>query len=227
MPDPQPAIRLRSVSKRFAGRRRSMAVFSALDLDIARSELVTVTGPNGCGKSTLLRLIAGLLLPDAGSVGVRDGDGAVVDPSRRAGTCAAVFEGGRGLYWSLTVEENLRYQAALNGMAPGPAVVAMRPWLAHFGLADKGDELVRNLSKGTQQKLAIVAALGIERPVLLLDEPSTLLDEDACMRLAELLRARSADGQTIVLATHDRAFAGACRGVALAITADGRVRRED
>jgi len=227
MHEEQTAIRLRSVSKRFAGRRNASVVFSELDLDIARGELVTVSGPNGCGKSTLLRLIAGLLLPDAGTVSVCDGTGRAVDPARRAGTCSAVFEGGRGLYWSLTVEENLRYLAALNGLAPGPAVAAMRPWLEHFGIGAKAGELVRSLSKGTQQKLAIVAALGVDRPLLLLDEPSTLLDEDTRARLAETLRTRGAGGQTVVLVTHDREFAKACRGVPLAITAEGRIRRDD
>ena len=227
MHEERPAVRLRSVSKRFAGRREASVVFSALDLDIARGELVTISGPNGCGKSTLLRLIAGVLLPDAGTVSVCDGVGPAVDPARSAGTCSAVFEGGRGLYWSLTVEENLRYLAALNGLAPGPAVAAMQPWLEHFGLRAKAGELVRSLSKGTQQKLAIVAALGIERPLLLLDEPSTLLDEEASLRLAAILRARGAEGQTIVLVTHDREFAKACDGVPLAFTVEGRIRRDD
>jgi len=225
MRDDRPAVVLTAVAKTFAGRRRPTPVFAGLDLALARGEMLAVLGANGIGKSTLIRLIAGLLLPDAGLVRVRDRTGLLVDPARRSGTCSAVFDGSRGLYWRLTVAENLRYQAALNAVAPRPGLRAAEPWLERFGLAAKRDELVQSLSKGTQQKIAIVAALTFAKPLLLLDEPTTLLDEASCALLAQVLRERCDGGQTVVVATHDREFVTHLGARRLAIEPEGRVRR--
>ena len=226
-PDDRPAVMLTAVAKTFPGHRRSMPVFTRLDLAIARGERLAVLGANGSGKSTLLRLIAGLLLPDAGMVRVRDRTGALVDPARRAGTCSAVLDGGRGLSWRLTVAENLRYLAALDGLAPDIGLRGAQPWLERFGVSAKGDELVQSLSKGTQQKIAIVAALAFAKPLLLLDEPTTLLDDASCLLLAQVLRERSDAGQTIVVATHDREFVANLRAHRLGIEPEGHARRLD
>jgi ABC-2 type transport system ATP-binding protein len=225
MPDSLPAVVLTAVTKTFAGRRQPIPVFEDLDLSIARGEILTVVGANGSGKSTLIRLIAGLLLPDGGTVRVRERLGAFVDPARHAGTCSAVFDGSRGLYWRLTVAENLRYQASMNAVAPAPGLRAAEPWLDRFGLASKRDELVQTLSKGTQQKIAIACALAFAKPLLLLDEPTTLLDEASCALLADILHERSAAGQTIIVATHDRDFVARLGAPPLHIAAAGRVHR--
>jgi ABC-2 type transport system ATP-binding protein len=227
MPDVRPAVLFAAVSKTFAGHRRPTPVFAGLDLAIGRGERLAVLGANGIGKSTLIRLAAGLLLPDAGLVRVRDRTGALVDPVHRAGTCSAVLDGSRGLYWRLTVAENLRYQAALNAVAPGSGLRAAEPWLERFGLGKQRDELVQSLSKGTQQKIAIVAALAFAKPLLMLDEPTTLLDEASCLLLARVLRERSEAGQTIVVATHDREFVAHLGARRLAIEAEGRLRHLD
>jgi ABC-2 type transport system ATP-binding protein len=224
MPDDQSAVVLTAVAKTFIGLRRPTPVFANLDLALARGELLAVVGANGSGKSTLIRLVAGLLLPDAGSVRVRDGGGKLVDPARRAGTCSAVLDGSRGLYWRLTIAENLRYQATLNAAAPACGLSAAEPWLERFGLAERRDDLVQSLSKGTQQKIAIVAALTFARPLLLLDEPTTLLDEASCALLARVLRERAAAGQTVVVATHDRDFLARLGARCLAIEPGGQLR---
>jgi ABC-2 type transport system ATP-binding protein len=227
MPESHPAVAMAGVSKTFVGRRRPVPVFDGLDLTIARGELLAIVGANGSGKSTLIRLIAGLLLPDAGTVRVRERRGRLVDPARHPGTCSAVFDGSRGLYWRLTTAENLRYQAALNAVEPALGLRVAGPWLERFGLAAQRDELVQTLSKGTQQKLALVCALTFAKPLLLLDEPTTLLDEPSCGLLAAILRERAAAGQTVILATHDRDFVARTAATRLAIDLGHGVRRLD
>jgi ABC-2 type transport system ATP-binding protein len=223
-PDDQHAVVLTAVAKTFIGLRRPTPVFADLSLTLVRGELLAVVGANGSGKSTLIRLVAGLLLPDSGSVRVRDRTGAFVDPARRAGTCSAVLDGSRGLYWRLTVAENLRYQSTLHATTPACGLRAADPWLERFGLAERRDDLVQSLSKGTQQKVAIVAALTFARPLLLLDEPTTLLDEASCALLARVLRERTAAGQTVIVATHDRDFLAHLGARCLAIEPGGKVR---
>ncbi len=206
MLEPMPAVTLERVSKSFDGRGGPVRVLTDASLTIPHGELLAITGPNGVGKSTVLRLVAGLLLPDSGTVRVAGDGGALVDPARWSGEVSAVFDGSRGLYWKLTVAENLRYFASLEGVSAADISRAARPWLARFGLAAKEDELVQSLSKGTQQKLALVRALSLPRSVMLFDEPTVLLDDEAVAQLALALREQCRAGAAIVLATHDRDF---------------------
>jgi ABC-2 type transport system ATP-binding protein len=201
-----PVVTLDAVSKSFAGRSGPVRVLTDASLTVPFGEMLAIVGPNGVGKSTVLRLVAGLLLPDAGTVRVTDGDAALLDPARRSGLVSALFDGSRGLYWKLTVAENLRYFGALEGVSAADVLRAARPWLERFGLMAKLDELVESLSKGTQQKVAIVRALALPRPVMLFDEPTVLLDDHAVTQLALALREQCRAGAAVVLATHDREF---------------------
>ena len=223
MLEPSAAVVLSGIGKAYAGRRCVRAVLADANLVVRRGEIVALTGPNGAGKSTVLRLIAGLLLPDAGQARVSDGGDGLVDPARRPGLVSAVFDGDRGLYWRLTVAENLRYLAGLDGIAPAEALLAAAPWLARFGLAGTFDELVQTLSKGMQQKVLLARVLARPRPVLLFDEPSVLLDDESVRTLAGALRDACAAGAAVVVATHDRDFLRLAGAREMRLTHDGAI----
>jgi ABC-2 type transport system ATP-binding protein len=223
MLDESPALALSGVDKVFTAQGRRLQVLAGVHLRASAGELLAITGPNGAGKSTILRLVAGLLLPDAGTVRVADRHGRPTDPAVVPGLVSAVFDGSRGLYWKLTVSENLRYFASLDGLSGADAMVAAEPWLERFGLQARQDDLVQNLSKGTQQKLSIVRALALAKPVLLFDEPTVLLDEDACWQLAQSLKSLCRQGHTVVVATHDRDFLGLTQARQLRVGAEGRL----
>ncbi len=225
MRENEPAVVMTSVAKSYAGRAAPVPVFGDANLTVQRGEMLAVAGRNGVGKSTLIRLIAGLLLPDAGTVRVVDARGALVDPARNPGTVSAVFDGSRGLYWRMTVAENLGYLARLDGMRADDALRAAQPWLERLGLAAKRDELVQTLSKGTQQKVSIVRALTLSKRVLLFDEPTTLLDDESSCQLAEILRERCREGAAVVIATHDREFMANTGARQIVIDAPGLLRR--
>lgn len=221
------AVVLADVARGFVSRGRTVPVFRALEFAVTCGDRVALIGPNGSGKSTLLRLIAGLVSPDSGVVRVRDRCGMLVDPARRPGTCAAVLDGGRSLHGRLTIRENARYLAALDGLRAGAGERAVAPWLERFGLFGRFDDLAQTLSKGMQQKAAIALALSLPRPLLLLDEPTTLLDEAACHLLATILRERSQAGQTLIVATHDHVWRSRLEARSVALRPSGAGQSRD
>ena len=197
---------LADVNRRFTHRHASVTVFRGLDLAVTRGERLAVIGAEGSGKSTLLRLLAGLLLADKGFVRVRDRRGHLVDPALEPGTCAAVLDGIHGLHGRLTVGENERWQAARDGTDPDAAERATDPWLDRLGIAPLRHCLVEGLPKAAQQKTALACAFSLRRPLLLLDDPTPLLDVEARALLAQIVRERAESGQTVIVSTHDHAW---------------------
>jgi ABC-2 type transport system ATP-binding protein len=201
-----PLIRFDSVHRHFKGRTQMVEVFRDLSLAIDAGEVIAIRGPNGAGKTTFLKLIAGLVTPDSGSVTIRSADGGYGVPSIRPGLVSGVLDGSRGLYWKLTTRENGEYFLGLQGVGRSASRAAIGGWLETFGISAKTDELVETLSRGTQQKVSLAIALAQERPVLLLDEPTVILDDDSRALLAEAITHRRSEGKTTLVASHDADF---------------------
>lgn len=196
-------IELRNVSKQFDGE----TVLDSINLDIYDNEFLTLLGPSGCGKTTLLRVLAGLRVPDGGTVRVSPG------------RMACVFQEPRLLPWR-TAAENVN--AVLSDRAQTmPQALA---WLERLELSDARDQYPAALSGGMQQRVAIARALAYDAPVLLLDEPFRGLDAALRQRVTALV-ADAARAKALVLATHDAADAAAL-GCAVYAYADGAFRRD-
>ncbi len=159
-----------------------------VDLVADPGELVAIIGPNGAGKTTLLSILAGILKPDGGELGV---DGGTVGwvPQQAA------------LYRRLTVEENLLLFARLEGHEDPHASTAEMLELA--GLGERRGEIVARLSGGNQQRINIAIGLLSRPAVLLLDEPSVGLDPRQRARLWEFVSALATRGTTVIFSTHD------------------------
>jgi NitT/TauT family transport system ATP-binding protein len=185
----------------------SHEALASLDLVIPSGQFVSVIGPSGCGKSTLLRLIAGLLVPDDGEILV---DGRPAESARRLKRIGMVPQSPGLLPWR-TVAENARLLADLNRPGTGrrtDGAADSESLLDEVGLADVADLMPHELSGGMQQRVALVRALAIDAPLLLMDEPFAALDEitRAGMRdlVGRLVERRSI---TTVLVTHSIAEA--------------------
>jgi heme exporter protein A len=191
-----PTVELRSCSKRFGER----VALRRVTLAVASGETVVLLGANGSGKSTLLRLVAGLSWPTAGEALI-DGVQATRLATRSRG--ALGYLGHRTQSWrGLTARENLAVLARLHGLN-GATVLES---LAAVGLADRADDRVDGFSRGMLQRLAIGRAVLHDPTLVLADEPTTGLDGDGLGMLDALLAARRGRA-TVLVATHDEAFA--------------------
>jgi ABC-2 type transport system ATP-binding protein len=167
---------------------------------ISSSEVLAFLGANGAGKTTTIKMIAGLILPDRGSVKVIGRDPHHQPKALRA--IGAVLEGNRNLYWRLTPEENLEYFGVLRGLSGRIARQRAKQLLERFELTHKRNTPVQTLSRGMQQKLAIAVALIHEPELLLLDEPTLGLDVEATQTVKRLVREIAQEGRAILLTTH-------------------------
>jgi NitT/TauT family transport system ATP-binding protein len=163
------AIELSGVSKSFG----SLEALAGIDLAVAPSEVVTVLGPSGSGKTTLLRLVGALDEPTSGRVTV---DGASPHRAREHKRIGFVPQSPALFPWR-TVAQNARVLLDVNRRrndVRGPTTTEL---LEHVGLASFGDAYPHELSGGMQQRVALVRAVALGAPLLLMDEPFAALDE--------------------------------------------------
>ncbi|MGI5152062.1 ABC transporter ATP-binding protein [Plantactinospora sp. CA-294935] len=217
-----PVIELHDVSRRYD---EGPPALDAVSLRIAAGESVAVLGPSGSGKSTLLNLVAGLDRPSGGTVTVA---GVRVDELGEAGSAryrrakiGMVFQ-FFNLLDDLTVVDNVMLPAQLAGTARGTARRRAMELLGMLGVDRHAAAYPGRLSGGERQRVAVARAL-VNRPALLLaDEPTGALDTASGEEVRRLLGDLHAEGQTIVLVTHDLALAQSCATRTVRLV-DGRV----
>ena len=199
-------LRARELAKTYDSNGATVLALRGVDIAVEQGELVAVMGPSGCGKSTLLNLLGGLDRPTAGEVflggeridNLSEGERAVI----RRRQVGIVFQ-AYNLIGNLTVADNIELPALIAGLSSKEARARRQALSEELAIADRSDAVPAKLSGGEQQRVAIARAL-INRPdVLLADEPTGNLDTKNARDVLDLLRRYNADGQTIVLVTHD------------------------
>jgi ABC-type lipoprotein export system ATPase subunit len=203
------AVELRDLRKRFGRGAAATDVFDGLTVTFATGRLAGVTGPSGSGKTTLLHLIAGLELPDAGTVSVLGRDVGALDRPERADlrrTEIALVEQATDLVPFLSAQENVELALGLRGVEPEAAATRARDALERVGLGELRLHRVTALSTGERQRVAIARALAAKPAVLLADEPTAHLDQASALGAGRLLAALAREGTAVVCATHDPAL---------------------
>lgn len=196
-----------------------------VSLTIATGEAVAILGPSGSGKSTLLNLIAGLDKPTTGTVTVAgariDALSEAASAKYRRATVGMVFQ-FFNLLDDLTVFDNVVLPAQLAGAGRGDTTRRATDLLRLLGIDRHAHAYPGRLSGGERQRVAVARAL-MNRPALLLaDEPTGALDTASGAEVRRLLTELHADGQTIVLVTHDRTLAAECATRTVEVV-DGRI----
>ena len=196
------AVRLREVSKRFAG--ASEVAVERLNLDIPRGAVVALIGPSGCGKTTSLRMINRLIEPTSGVIEVEGRDTRSLDPIALRLGIGYVIQ-AVGLFPHRTIADNIGLVPRALGWDRSRIRARVDALAELVGLEQ--DQLTRypdELSGGQQQRVGVARALAADPPILLMDEPFGAVDPVVRARLQqELLTLQSKLHKTIVLVTHD------------------------
>ena len=211
------------VAKRFADGRQSRWVLKDVGFTVEAGESIALWGPSGSGKSTLLNILAGIVLPDAGSVSFRVPNSApfvVSDAVERARVrfrrrqLGFVFQ-FFNLVPTLTVAENVLLPLELNRLPERRSAALAR--LDGLGVGHCAERFPETLSGGEQQRVAIARALAHSPPVVLADEPTGNLDSRSAAAVTDALwQATASAASSLVIATHnDRIAARADRTIEL------------
>ena len=199
-------LEMRGVSRNFG----DVAARGATEREVDEGQLVVLLGRSGSGKTTLLSLAGGLDRPDSGSIVVAGRDLTHLDDASltefRMTVTGWMFQSA-GLLPMLTAEENVVLALRVQGRPLGEALTAARTALAVVGLEERSHHRGYELSGGEQLRVALARALVKNPSLLLADEPTGQLDSETAQSVMRLLRSVAQEGATILVATHDEAFA--------------------
>jgi ABC-type lipoprotein export system ATPase subunit len=223
-------VHLIGVVHLYRQRQEDIVALRGVDIDIGAGEMVALLGPSGMGKSTVMRIMAGLLRASAGIVRVGDRDLGRLTPAERRGLRAVeishIVQGTNpNLLPFATAIQNVWFSqqgARQRGHVP---VWEASELLERLGLGTVAERRVAELPRGLQQQVALAAGVGPGPRLLLADEPTSQLGEDATAEVVDLLHRINAElGTTVVVVTHDPAVAA--RLPRTITIRDGRVASE-
>ena len=171
-----------------------------VNFEIQEGSVVALVGPNGSGKTTLMRTIAGLQTPARGKVFLNGLD--VSEEPRKVHRQIGFLPDFFGLYDDLLVRHSLEFHAGAKKLSKEQASQAIDWAATSLGLEFRPDQLVRELSRGNRQRLAIAQAILHRPPVALLDEPASGLDPEARRQLSSLIQGLRDSGMTLIVSSH-------------------------
>lgn len=202
-------IQARDLMMRF-GRK---VLFRNLSFSIADGEVVAVTGANGSGKSTLVKIMAGLLRPYKGEIELNVGGKRI--PFEERALLTGLVAPYLNVYDGFSLRENLQFIARARTLPE--AATRIPEVIEQVQLKASADAYVQTYSSGMRQRARFAAALLGNPPILLLDEPTSNLDETGKRMVWEVIRAAKADGKLVIVATNEADEAAKCdRRIAVA-----------
>ena len=217
-------IVLRDIVKRYTMGEEVVQALAGVDLDIARNEYVALTGPSGSGKSTLMNLLGCLDTPTEGTYTLNGRDVSGMNDTELAQVrnreIGFVFQSFH-LLPRMTVLQNVMQPLVYRGLSQDERRARAIEALGKVGLGDRMGHRPNQLSGGQRQRVAIARALVGAPSILLADEPTGNLDTRTSAEIMALFDALHAQGQTVILVTHEPDIAAHCHRVLR--VSDGRI----
>ena len=195
MSEPQPAIRIDSLSKTYAGGKVAL---DDVTFDVPRGQIFRLLGPNGAGKSTLINILAGMVVKTSGTANVWGFD--IDEHPRNAKRAIGIVPQEILFDPFFTPHEALEIQAGMYGIKKADRITDQL--LAAVRLTDKADAYARTLSGGMKRRLLVAKAMVHSPPILVLDEPTAGVDIELRQQLWDTVRKLNREGVTVVLTTH-------------------------
>jgi cystine transport system ATP-binding protein len=208
--DDRPLLHVRGLTKSFGAH----TVLDGVDFEVRRGEVVALIGPSGSGKTTVLRSLNGLETPEAGVLAFEGGPSVdFAQPVSKADRIALrdqsamVFQ-HHNLFPHRTVLQNvIEGPVHAHKVPKAEAIARAEALLERVGLSEKRDAYPYQLSGGQQQRVGIVRALALQPSLLLFDEPTSALDSELVGEVLLALKELAEEGWTMVIVTHELAFA--------------------
>ena len=205
-------LKASNLNKKFTSNTRSLMILSGLNLNVAEGESIAIVGVSGSGKTTLLSLLAGLDIPDKGSIEIDGIDITKLSEAERSQLRAAkmsfVFQDFM-LLPHLTALENVMLPLEMQGRH-NPRAIALQE-LKKVGLGPRAGHFPAQLSGGEQQRTALARAFAVKPLLLFADEPNGNLDSVTGEQIQKLLFGMNRESKTtLILVTHDMKLAHKC-----------------
>ena len=203
-------IELKDVYKIYQMGEETVHALDGINLTVDQGEFVAIVGSSGSGKSTAMNIIGCLDVPTSGSYHLGGVDVSTMDDDQQAEIrnkmLGFIFQ-QYNLIPKLSVLENVELPLIYQGIDPIDRRELAIQALTRVGLADRAQHKPTQMSGGQQQRVAVARAIAAHPPLILADEPTGNLDTRAGARVFEIIRALHAEGNTIVLITHDEGLA--------------------
>jgi ABC-2 type transport system ATP-binding protein len=196
------------LTKKFGG----FTAVDQLSLQIKKGEIFGFLGPNGAGKSTTIRMLCGILEPTAGSATVLGYD--LLRETEKIKEKIGYMSQKFSLYDDLTVKENLKFYAGLYSVPKKELAVRLEEMIDMADLKGRENELVRNLSGGFKQRLALGCAIIARPPIVFLDEPTSGVSPTSRRLFFQIIRKLVSEGTTVMVTTHFMDEAERCHRLA-------------
>lgn len=208
-------IKIRGLHHHFSigkkGDQRQVPVLKGVTLEVGKGEIVAILGKSGSGKSTLLHILAGFMLPEAGSVIVNGKETSVLKEAEHADfrleNFGFIFQNFQ-LMPGLSAFENVELPLKIKGMDEKERKLKVENLLQKVGLLEVAGHYPNELSGGQQQRVSIARALITDAPIILADEPTGSLDSETEKEILLLIQSLNKKlGLTFVIITHDEEVA--------------------
>ena len=217
-------IRLQGIAKHYQMGGETIAALNGIDLEIARNDYIAFIGSSGSGKSTMMNILGCLDTPTRGKYFLNGRDVAGMSETDLAITrnveIGFIFQ-SFNLLTRATALQNVMQPLIYRGIRPAERARRAKEAMARVGLEKRMDHLPNQLSGGQRQRVAIARALCSDPSILLADEPTGNLDSSTAAEIMQLFDTLHAEGQTVIIVTHEPDIAAHCRRAIR--LADGKV----